>query len=161
MEPFDLIDELRDKDRHTRSDVERLRQASEIYPDCAEVWDVFGDLMQICYDNEYSIDESLDCYKKSIACDETYAPAHVSLGYAYDAHFDDFPRAAKHFRLAIAHGAGDTARIGLARVLAQLGDSNGALGQLDACADQDDDNVREMRREVSDGFWFDPSIKEA
>lgn len=161
MEPFDLIDELRDKDRHTRADVERLRQMSERHSDFPELWDLLGDIQQICVDHEYRIDESVSCYRKAIDCDPQYAPAHVSLGYAYDTYLDDFANAAEHFRLAIAFGAGDTARIGLARVLAQLGDADGANAELDKCSDQQHGDVLEVRREISEGLWFDASFEEA
>lgn len=161
MEPFDLIDELRDKDRHMRSDVDSLRQMSERHPDCPELWDVLGDIQQICVDHECGIDESIACYQKAIDCDPQYAPAHVSLGYAYDTYFDDFANAAEHFRLAIAFGAGDTARIGLARVLAQLGDSDAAIAELDICSDQDQDAFLELRREIGEGLWFDSPLEEA
>jgi tetratricopeptide (TPR) repeat protein len=161
MEPFDLIDQLRNKDCHTKSDVESLRRMSEGYPDCPELWDVLGDLQQICVDHEYEIDESVACYRKAIACDPQYAPAHVSLGYAYDTYFDDFANAAEHFRLAIAFGAGDTARIGLARVLAQLGDADAAVAELDGCSDLEHVDVLELRREISKGLWFDPPLDQS
>ena len=83
MEPFDLIDLLRDKDRLTRSDVESLSEMSERHPDCPELWDVLGDIQRLCVDHEYKIGESIACYRKAIDCDPQYTPAHVSLGYAY------------------------------------------------------------------------------
>ena len=155
MQPFDLIDELRDMDRHTRADVERLREMSQRHPDCPELWDVLGDIQQICVDHQYATEESLACYRRAIQLDPQYAPGHVSLGYAYDAHYDEFSKAAKHFRLAIACGAGDTARVGLARVQAQLGDAEGANAELDSCEDQNDHEVVELRRQIAEGLWFD------
>jgi tetratricopeptide (TPR) repeat protein len=131
VEPFDLIDELRGKHRHTRTDVNRLRQMSERNPHCAKLWDVLGDLQQVCVDHAFAIDEFLACYRKAVECDPEDATAHVSLGSTYDAHLEDFANAAKHFRIAINLGAGDTAHIGLASVLAQLGEAVYAIAQLD------------------------------
>lgn len=160
MDPYDLIDQLREKDRHTRLDVESLREMSERHPDCAELWDILGDIQQICVDHEYEIEESVACYRNAIACDPEYAPAHVSLGYTYDTYFNDFANAADHFRLAIALGAGDIARHGLARVLAQIGDAIAAGAELDACSDQQSIDVLELRREISEGIWFDRPLKQ-
>lgn len=161
MEPFDTIDHVRQLSRHTRADVERLRAVADVHPDSAELWDVLGDVMRLCTDGRYTIEESIACYNHAVKADPGYATAYESLGYAYDTYFDDFDRAAEYFRLAVSKGGGDTARIGLARVFAQLGDSALANAELDACTDQDQPDVRELRREIAAGIWCSTPSEEA
>jgi tetratricopeptide (TPR) repeat protein len=97
----------------------------------------------------------------AIEYDDTYAPAYESLGWVLDAFQDDFENAAKYFRLALQHGAGDTARIGLARVLAQTGKTNEAINCLNECRDQTSAEVVKMRQEICEGLWHSESQDKA
>ncbi len=155
MDSFDLLNDLRGRNRYLRSDVDRVRQMCERFPDQAEFWEVLGTVMQICADHEYAVEESIVCYKEALRCDPQYASAHTLLGYAYDSYLDDFANAAEQFRLAIAKGAGDIARVGLARGLAQSHDTVGVLAQLDLCTNQVCCDVDELRREIREGVWID------
>jgi tetratricopeptide (TPR) repeat protein len=116
MEPHDTIDRICRQECYSNADLSRLRSLTEVYPDDARLWDVLGDITQLVDGSSADRSESLECYKRSIACDPEYAPAHESLGYWYDIEAR-FELAAQHFRLAIDNGGGDTALIGYARVL--------------------------------------------
>lgn len=153
MEPFDTIDRIRLKDRHTIEDVRELRTLTESYPTEPELWDVLGDVMQIC-EAEIPIEESINCYKQALECDPTFASAYASLGWALDSHFDDFENARQHFELAIEYGGGDSARIGLARVLAQMGETVEANQCLMECDDKNREDWIEMSSEIREGIWY-------
>jgi tetratricopeptide (TPR) repeat protein len=153
MEPFDTIDRIRLQDRHTFEDVQELRSLSESYPTEPEIWDVLGDVMQIC-DSEIPIQESIDCYRQALECDPTFASAYESLGWALDSYFNDFANARQNFELAIEHGSGDSARIGLARVLAQMGETFRANQCLADCDDKNRRDWIEMSTEIREGLWY-------
>lgn len=88
----------------------------------------------------------------AVRIDPDYAQAHNSLGYWYDI-AADFPLAKYHFERAIALGAGDIARVGLARVLAQMGFDDDAFATLDACDNPAGESATELRREIAEGDW--------
>lgn len=152
MEPYETIDRIRLKERQTIEDVRDLRTLADLSPAVPELWDLLGDVMQIC-DAEIPIGESIACYKKALECDPTFASAYESLGWALDSYFDDFSGARINFELAITHGGGDSARIGLARVLAQMGKAVEAIQQLDECVDQSRQDWLDMSREMREGIW--------
>lgn len=152
MEPFDTLDRIRLKDAHTIEDVEELHSLTKSYPETPELWDRLGDIMQIC-NAEIPIQESIDCYKRAVECDPTFASAYESLGWALDSFFDDFENARKNFELAITHGGGDSARIGLARVLSQMGRATEANLRLSECDDKTRTDWIEMSQEIRDGIW--------
>ncbi|MCU0712334.1 MAG: tetratricopeptide repeat protein [Pirellula sp.] len=153
MEPFDTIDRIRLKDRHAFEDVQELRSLTISFPMEPELWDVLGDIMQIC-DSEIPIQESVKCYRQALKCDPTYASAYESLGWALDSHFNDFDNARRNFEIAISYGAGDSARIGLARVLAQMGETVDANQSLAECDDKTRADWIEMSREIREGLWY-------
>lgn len=153
MEPFDTIDRIRKQDTYSSKDIEELRALAILHPDEPEQWDFLGDIMQAC-DEALPIEHSMDCYNRAIECDETYAPAYESIGWTLDSYFDDFAGAEKNFLLALQHGSGDSARIGLSRVLAQTGRIEAALDNLALCEDQSRSAVIDMRREIVEGVWF-------
>ena len=152
IEPFDSIDRIRAKDVYTEEDIALLRGLTETYPNEPELWDFLGDLMQICK-SHYPIEESMDCYRRAIECDRTYAPAHESLGWALDTYFDEFEESTRNFLLALEYGSGDSCRLGLARVLAQTGKTDVAILQLNQCNDQTMSDVINLRREIEGGIW--------
>jgi tetratricopeptide (TPR) repeat protein len=160
MEPFETIDRIRNHDSYSARDVEDLTSLTQVYPDEPELWDVLGDVMQACNEDR-PIEDSMKCYIKALECDESYAPAYESIGWALDAYFDDFDGAEKNFLLALQHSAGDTARIGLSRVLAQTGRDIAATNYLNDCHDQTRSDLIEMRREIAEGIWFSDSSKTA
>lgn len=55
------------------------------------------------------------------------------------------------FLRAIEFGAGDSARLGLARMFAQTDRAAAALMQLDLCEDQANQDVLELRTEIKEG----------
>ena len=153
MQPFDTIDRIQVKDTHTIEDVLELRALSETHSTEPELWDFLGDVMQIC-DEEIPIQESIHCYKRALECDPTFASAYASLGWLLDSYFDDFQNAKMNFELAIKYGCGDSARIGLARVFAQMGKAVEAHQQLLECVDQTSLDWIEMSREIREGLWY-------
>ncbi len=152
MEPHDTINRIRNQELYSTADVARLRSLTKYYPNDARLWDVLGDITQLVDAPITDRTESLECYKRSIACDPLYAPAHESLGYWYDIEAQ-YELAAQHFRLAIDSGGGDTALIGFARVLEQLGRSDEARSAMDQCRDQSNPTLLELRAEIADGYW--------
>lgn len=152
MEPFDTIGRIRAKEDHTIVDVEELRSLAKLYPTEPELWDVLGDVMQVC-DADIPIEESIHCYRKAVECDSTFASAYASLGWAFDSYLDEFEAARRYFEMSIKYGGGDTARIGLARVLAQIGDSAEAIRQLAECDDKTRADWIEMSQEIREGIW--------
>lgn len=149
MTPYRLIEELSEKEQYTAADLARVEAMLKKYPKSAELWEYFGDLMQMS-DDEYPVERSQECYEMAIQCYPSFASAHESLGHLYDAYLDDFPKAEKCFRKAIEFGAGDSARIGLARVLAQTDREEEALKQLDQCDDQSQGDLTELRAEIAE-----------
>lgn len=150
MTPYQLIEELSEKEAYTAADLERVEAMLKKYPKSAELWEYFGDLMQMS-DDEYPVERSQECYEKAIQCYPSFASAHESLGHLFDAYLDDFPKAEKCFLKAIEFGSGDSARIGLARVLAQMDREADALKQLDLCEDQANADLVELRGEIEEG----------
>jgi tetratricopeptide (TPR) repeat protein len=156
MEPFDTIDRIRIQDNYTSQDIRELKSLTQFHPNEPELWDVLGDIIQAC-DEDRPIEESIACYKRAIECEVTYAPAYESIAWAMDTYFNDFDGAENNFLTALQHGASDTARIGLSRVLAQRGRTNEAIAYLDSCQDQTHPDVTEMRRQIVEGIWFSES----
>ena len=78
MEPHDTIDRICRQECYSNADLSRLRSLTEVYPDDARLWDVFGDITQRVDGSSADRSESLECYKRSIACDPEYAPAATS-----------------------------------------------------------------------------------
>ncbi|NND96365.1 MAG: hypothetical protein HKN47_03430 [Pirellulaceae bacterium] len=152
MEPFDTIERIRALDVFTDSDVQQVRKLTDEHPDVAELWDFLGDVIQLSHAGDMPTAESMICYQRAIQCDPSYYVAHESLAFYHDL-FDEFDVALRHFRLALEHGAGDTARIGAARILEQLGRSDEAQQELNGCVDQQSAPIIELRREIADGLW--------
>ena len=150
MTPYALIEELSEQEEYTAADLQRVDAMLKRYPKSAELWDYYGDLLQMSSE-EFPIERSQECYEKAIKCYPTFASAHESLGHLYDAYLDDFPKAEVCFLRAIEFGAGDSARVGLARVFSQTEREGAALKQLDLCEDQANPDVLELRAEIEEG----------
>ncbi|TWT79655.1 hypothetical protein CA13_10610 [Planctomycetes bacterium CA13] len=148
MEPDDTIDAVRRKDIITLADVECLRTLTRTHPRDPYLWDVLGDIIQLA-DNQFAERyDSLDCYLNAIDADPEYGPAHNSLGYWHDI-AENYTLARLHFETAIRLGAGDTARIGLAKILAQLRLDDDAYAILDTCDDPMSDRVAATRVDIA------------
>ena len=158
MEPFDTIDRIDAKDRPTERDINALRELTEQFPDTAELWAFLGDAVGPPSDSELAEAEPFVCYQRAIECDPTYAPAHESAALYHDL-LSELADAERHFRAALEHGASDSARIGLARVLTQMGRSDDATLEMSRCTDQDSEELAELRSEIADGLW-DPDASE-
>jgi hypothetical protein len=152
MEPDDTIDAIRSQDRWTSADVDRLRDLSGDFPDDPYLWDTLGDVSQMTDSSAVGNGFALNCYLNAVRADPDYGPAHNSLGYWHDI-AAEFLLAKHHFERAIELGVGDVARVGLARVLAQMGCSDDASATLDSCDDPAGDSVVELRREIAEGVW--------
>lgn len=152
MSPEELIDELRAKNQPTASDLARLDAMAVAHPEHAELWNCYGDMILLS-DGEYPVGQALACYRKSIEADPQFAEAYESIGYFLDTHNDDFAGAVEHFHRAIQLGAGDDSRIGLARVLAQMGRASEGLDILQTCQDATNPKIAKMRQEITAGEW--------
>ena len=150
MTPYALIEMLSEKEEHTIADLEQVEAMLKRYPKSAELWDYYGDLLQMSSE-EFPIERSQECYEKALQCYPSFATAHESLGHLYHAHLEDIPKAEVSFLRAIEFGAGDSARVGLARVFAHSNREAAALKQLDLCEDQADEDVLELRAEIKEG----------
>ena len=156
MEPFDTIEELRRKDDYDESDITRLRALTNSNSNVADLWDFLGDVIHLVHfatGADVPSAEPLTCYQNAIKCDPSHAKAHESIGYYRDL-FDEWDDSEKHFRLAIKCGGGDSALIGLARVLEQLGRHADAQNVLNDCIDQEGAKLVELRSEIDDGLWI-------
>lgn len=157
IEPDDTIDAIRGKDSWSHSDIECLRDLTRQYPNDPYLWDTLGDIAQMVGFATIGNEFSLQCYLNAIAADPGYCPGHVSLGHWFDI-AEDYPKAKHHFETAIAFGAGDAARIGLAQILAQMGRDDDAYAILDGCAEPDAERVAQVRKEIAErllGPYFD------
>lgn len=150
MTPHALIEELSEKEEYTAADRELVDAMLKRYPKSAELWDYYGDLLQMSSE-EFPIERSQECYEKALQCYPSFATAHESLGHLYGSHIEDIPKAEASFLRAIEFGAGDSARVGLARVFAHTNRAAAALKQLDLCEDQANDDVLELRDEIKEG----------
>ncbi len=134
-----------------------VERALRDYPNSPKLWCVLGDAIQMAGLTEESApcprDQVLQCYEKAVSLDADCAEAQEEIGYYYDALADDPQLAVVAFRAAIRLGAGKTAFIGLARSLAEIGDTSAALAALGESADQDDPDVRKIREEILSGEW--------
>jgi tetratricopeptide (TPR) repeat protein len=150
MTPAQLIEELSELESYKAADIARVEALLKTYPKSAELWEFLGDLMQMS-DDEFPVERSQECYQKAIQCYPSFASAHESLAHLYDAYLDDFPKAEASFLRAIEFGAGDSARVGLARVFAQTDREAAAIRQLDLCDDQTNPDLLELRDEIKAG----------
>lgn len=100
-----------------------LDEALAAHPESSALWCLRGDLIQLQDDDgRIEIDEAAECYLKAAALAPDEPEPIESLGHFYDCILDDPAGAVQYFRKAIALGAGQSARDGLAEVLEQLDD---------------------------------------
>jgi len=96
-----------------------LDDALRLFPASAALWCLRGDLVQLC-DDDTRLEEVVESYLKAAELDPRNPEPLESLGHFYDGVLDDPAAAEPYFRQAIALGAGESARDGLAEVLEQL-----------------------------------------
>lgn len=131
-------------------------EAVAAYPRSAKLWCMRGDLIQLgSEESKYELLDALESYHRAVAVDPGFAEAYQEIGYYHDVYTEDFPAAEQAFRKAVELGAGMHSYLGLARVLAELGEKDKAIDVLSAerCPFYDDLDVREMRDEVEKGAW--------
>lgn len=130
------------------------------YPQSALLWCKRGDAILLTHDPHTSGPprEALECYRRAAAVDPACAEAWEEIGWYLDTHEDAFSDAEAAFRRAIKLGAPASARIGLARVLAQRGERDTALDALkDAEAVTGEcEEIEAMRKEIKEGIWNSP-----
>jgi tetratricopeptide (TPR) repeat protein len=97
----------------------------------------------------------LGCFESSVKCNSNNAEAYQELGYVLDAYFSDYEKAEQAFKNAITLGAGYESYFGRARVLAQMGKTDDAIGSLseNACPFHDHPDIQSLRSEILDGSW--------
>lgn len=149
MEPDATIDEIRRKDALTDKDVGRLRSLTRAYPRDPYLWDVLGDIIQLVDGPSPTSFSSLLCYLNAIEADPTYGQAYSSLGHWHDI-AENYHLARAYFEIAIQFGEGDSARISLAKILAQLRLNIDAYAILNTCDDPASDRVATVRAEIAD-----------
>lgn len=134
---------------------ETVNEALTQFPGSASLWDLCGDIIQLSEIPDVELMDALRCYEHAIEAEPENSVGYVSKAYFLDAFLDDFEHAKVLFEKAIELGAGSDAYVGLARVLAQLGDEDRALEWLSPswCPFHEDENVADMRREVEEGTW--------
>lgn len=132
-----------------------LAVASE-HPDSSTVWYDLGIIMQRCDSaHGYTPADYLRCFKNAVTCDASNWEAYQELGYVFDNFFDDYTKAEQAFRTAIGLGAGIESYCGLARVLAQNGQTDKAIDSLseDTCPFYGDGEIRALRADILAGDW--------
>jgi Tfp pilus assembly protein PilF len=116
-----ILEEVLRGERATPAALAMLDEALARFPDSAALWCLRGDVYQLGDDEDGAAFEAAEAsYRKAAELDPANPEPHESLGHLYDAIFEEPERAAESFRRAIALGAGDTAREGLAEALAEL-----------------------------------------
>jgi hypothetical protein len=126
-----------------------LIEAVRKYARSPHVWTLLGDLVQIC-DTPQGAPTPEACYKRALRIDGQHHDALVGLGFYHDVFSGDLGKARRYFRRALEVRRTTEARVGLARVLAQLGkekESFALIGRLKAPA------ARQLAREIASGIW--------
>jgi tetratricopeptide (TPR) repeat protein len=119
-----ILEEVLRDERATPAALALLDEALTRFPESAALWCLRGDVHQLGEGEDGAAYETAETsYLKAAELDPRNPEPHESLGHLYDAILDEPQRAAECFRKAISLGAGDSAREGLAEVLAQLDES--------------------------------------
>lgn len=130
------------------------------HPDSAVLWCRRGDAISLMHDPhaEGPPSEALACYRHAAELAPSFAEAWEEIGHYLDTHLDAFEEAEAAFRKAIVLGAPASARIGLARVLAQRSERDAALDSLNGAesANGERDEIEAMRQGIKDGVWGAP-----
>ncbi|MGI8543454.1 MAG: tetratricopeptide repeat protein [Aridibacter sp.] len=148
-------------DEATKEIFSLVEKAVKEYPESAKLWCLRGDLIQIgSSETNYELNDSLESYKKALEIDPSSFEAHESIGFFYDDHLGNYSLAEESFRKAIDLGAGEESYYGLARVLAQLNQTEDALKLLepDNYIYHNESEIKEIRDEISSGVWLNDEV---
>ncbi len=161
-ELFQKLVEYRSLEHVRACHVGEVNQAVQTYPRSAKLWNLLGDLIHLIAislrsgefaDLPTDFDE-LDCYRRAIQIDDTYAEAWESIGFVLDIK-DKLKTAKRAFLKAIEHEGSAYCYAGLARVEAQLGRRTEAIEVIEAGLDLFPQNevLESKRREIEEGSW--------
>ena len=116
-----ILDEVVRAEHATDAALALIDEALRRFPESARLWCLHGDLLQLRVDDEeQGLEQAGDSYLRAAELAPDDPEPYESLGHFHDAVMDDPGRAAEYFRKAVALGAGESAREGLAEALAQL-----------------------------------------
>ena len=116
-----ILEEVLRDERATPPALALLDEGLARFPSSAALWCLRGDVLQLGDDEDGAAFENAEAsYLKAAELEPGNPEPHESLGRLYDAIFDEPERAVESFRKALALGAGESAREGLAEALAQL-----------------------------------------
>ena len=116
-----ILEDVVREERATEASLALIDEALRRFPGSAKLWCLHGDLLQLCVDDERcGIEQAADSYLKAAELAPADPEPYESLGHFLDGVMDDPEQAAEYFRRAIALGAGESAREGLAEALEQL-----------------------------------------
>jgi Flp pilus assembly protein TadD len=116
-----ILDEVVRDERATEAAMALIAEALRRFPDSAKLWCLHGDVLQLrVEDEERGLEQAGESYLKAAELAPADPEPYESLGHFCDAVLDDPQQAVEYFRKAIALGAGESAREGLAEALAQL-----------------------------------------
>ena len=161
---YDEVDQLfaELRERETCSDdLLRVENVLSKHADCARLWDLCGDLLRLfavhTNGNDASKLRARECYETAVGISpDDYLP-YESLGFWHDTIEDDIGKSYDYFEKALALGNRDSTRIGMSRVLAQLGKRDDAIKMLLKCENTPEAQL--LLKEISSGQW-DPIPKD-
>ena len=157
MDPQTFITQLKfsgPRGYATDGDIERIQAFLAEEAESARLWNFCGDAIQMC-DSEtdrFSLNDARLCYEAAIDKFPNDAEGYESLGFWHDVH-GTLDRAKHYFTLAIDRTDSETPRLGLARVLAEMGHKDEGLAILATCPDQDSLDLKILRDEIHSGDW--------
>ncbi len=132
-----------------RESVAFTAKAVKEFPSSQELWFLRGELLAAYAtlsqtpDVQALCDEAFASYERAIDINPRFVEAYESLGYLFNAFTDLHEKAEYYFRKAVHLEGGPDAYTGLARVLAEQGNSEGALDVLSCkeCPYSDDESA--------------------
>ena len=138
----------------TDGDIEQIQTFLLQKSESARLWNFCGDAIQMSDSDtdRYSLDDARLCYETAIDKFPNDPEGYESLGFWHDC-FGTFDRAKHYFTQAIDRTDSETPRLGLARVLAQMGHRDEGLAILATCPDQDSLDLKILRDEIHSGNW--------
>lgn len=157
----DDIARIRDAMSASRDNMERVLAKSEALlqrcPWSSEAAVLRGDVL--CYylamDDASASEEALKLYTLATELDPNSGEAWEGLAYCLDTYYDDFAQAEEAFRRAVALDAGADSYVGLARVLAQMGNRESALETVEqgVALHGPTERLVTVRRDIDEGRW--------
>ena len=136
----------------TTEDIRSIYDFLELHPTSARLWNFCGDTIQLSDSDSYTQEDVKQCYESAIKVSPDDAEGFESLGFWHDL-YGDLQLAVENFKQAIRRTDSDEPRLGIARVLAQLGQKENALIELQRCSDQMAADLIRLRDEIVDDIW--------